>query len=189
MRFLLIYTITPRNTLGLNLQKKLASARNTFDCVKSVCIQSFSGLYFPASGLNMERNWVFLRIQSECGKVRTRKTPSTDTFHTVFVNLNEPAGLVEEWFSEAYSEPFQISKMEFLAKLVNGLSLLTNFSKHFILDVRPGFEYTFDSKFHWKSDALQSFQYCRSPNRIRGCYYLKFHQRVIAVTDLWNTPD
>ena len=27
---------------------------------------------------------VFLvRIQSECGKIRTRKTPNTDTFHTV----------------------------------------------------------------------------------------------------------
>ena len=26
---------------------------------------------------------VFFRIQSEYGKIRTRKTPNTDTFHTV----------------------------------------------------------------------------------------------------------
>ena len=35
-------------------------------CVKRVCIRSFSGPYFPAIGLNMER-----------------KTPNTDTFHVV----------------------------------------------------------------------------------------------------------
>ena len=49
-------------------------------CVKSVCIRSFSGTYFPASGLNTGRSSVSLRIQSECGKKRTRKTSNTDTF-------------------------------------------------------------------------------------------------------------
>ena len=34
----------------------------------------FSGPYFPTSGLNTERYSVTLRIQSECGKTRTRKT-------------------------------------------------------------------------------------------------------------------
>ena len=33
----------------------------------------FSGLYFPAFGLNTERFSVTLRIQSKCGKIRTRK--------------------------------------------------------------------------------------------------------------------
>ena len=33
----------------------------------------FSSLYFPVFGLNMERYSVSLRIQSECGKIRTRK--------------------------------------------------------------------------------------------------------------------
>ena len=33
----------------------------------------FSDPYFPAFGLNTERCFVFLRIQSECGKIRTRK--------------------------------------------------------------------------------------------------------------------
>ena len=33
----------------------------------------FSGPFFPAFGLNMERHSVSLRIQSECGKIRNRK--------------------------------------------------------------------------------------------------------------------
>ena len=43
------------------------------DCVKSIRIRSFSGPYFTAFGLNMERYEVALRIQSECRKIRTRK--------------------------------------------------------------------------------------------------------------------
>ena len=31
----------------------------------------------------MERHSVFLRIQSECGKIRTRKNPHVGTFHAV----------------------------------------------------------------------------------------------------------
>ena len=50
-------------------------------CVKSVRIRSFSGPYFPAFGLNTERYGVSLHIQSECGKIRPKKTPNTDTFH------------------------------------------------------------------------------------------------------------
>ena len=60
---------------------------NTFHYVKSVLIfiRSFSGPYFPAFGLNMERYMgVSLRTQSECEEIRTRKTPNTDTLHTVF---------------------------------------------------------------------------------------------------------
>ena len=52
-------------------------------CVESVHIRSFSGLHFPAFELNMEIHGLNLRIQSECGKIRTRKTPNTDTFHAV----------------------------------------------------------------------------------------------------------
>ena len=55
-----------------------------FHCVKSVCNRSFSGSLFPALGLNTERYSVSLRIQSECGKIRTRKTPNTDTLYVVF---------------------------------------------------------------------------------------------------------
>ena len=35
---------------------------------------SFSNWYLPAFGLNTERYGISLRIQSECGKIRTRKT-------------------------------------------------------------------------------------------------------------------
>ena len=49
--------------------------------MKSVRIRSFSGSYFPAFGLNTERYSVSLRIQSECGKMRSRITPNTDTFY------------------------------------------------------------------------------------------------------------
>ena len=55
-----------------------------YQCVKSVRIRSFSGPYFPAFGLKMEIYGVNLRIQSECGKIWTRKTPNTDTFHAVY---------------------------------------------------------------------------------------------------------
>ena len=47
-------------------------------CMKSVRIRNFSGPYFPAYLAS-------LRIQSKYGKMWTRKTPNTDTFHAVCV--------------------------------------------------------------------------------------------------------
>ena len=58
---------------------------NMYHCVKSVRIQSYSGPYFPAFRLNTERYFVSLRILYEYGKIRTRITPNTDTFHAVYV--------------------------------------------------------------------------------------------------------
>ena len=52
-------------------------------CVKNVRIRSYSGPHFPVFGLNTERYRVSLRIQSECRKIRTRITPSTDAFQAV----------------------------------------------------------------------------------------------------------
>ena len=52
-------------------------------CVKSVRVRSFSDLYFPSFGLNTETYFVSFRIQSESGKLRTRKTLNTDTLHAV----------------------------------------------------------------------------------------------------------
>ena len=49
-------------------------------CVKNIRIRSFSGPHFSAFRLNMERYVVSLRIQSEGGKIRTRKTPNTNFF-------------------------------------------------------------------------------------------------------------
>ena len=54
-------------------------------CVKSVRMWSYLGPHFPAFRLNMERYRISLRIQSECGKMRTRITPNTDIFHAVLV--------------------------------------------------------------------------------------------------------
>ena len=52
-------------------------------CVNSASIWSFSGPYFPAFGLNTNRYCVSVRIKFECGKIRTRKTPNTDTLYAV----------------------------------------------------------------------------------------------------------
>ena len=52
-------------------------------CVKSVRIRSYSCPYFPVFGLNTERYGVSLRILYQCGKMRTRITSNTDTFHAV----------------------------------------------------------------------------------------------------------
>ena len=52
--------------------------------IKSVRILNYSGPYFPAFGLNMERYGVSLLIQSECEKVRTRINPNTDTLRNVY---------------------------------------------------------------------------------------------------------
>ena len=59
------------------------TGRQNIHCLKGVRIRSFSGLYFSAFGLNTQRQGVSLRIQSECRKIRTRKTPNTDTFYAV----------------------------------------------------------------------------------------------------------
>ena len=52
-------------------------------CVKSARIRSYSGLHFPAYGLNTERYGISLRIQSKCGKIRTRITLNTDISHAI----------------------------------------------------------------------------------------------------------
>ena len=58
----------------------LIANRDSSHCVKSVRIRSYSGPHFRAFGLNMERYGVSLRIQYECGKMRTRITPNKVTF-------------------------------------------------------------------------------------------------------------
>ena len=46
----------------------------------------FSDLYFTAFGLNTKRYWVSLRIQSEYGKIQTRKTSVFKPFsHSVYL--------------------------------------------------------------------------------------------------------
>ena len=56
--------------------------------MKSVPVWSFSGLYFPAFGLNTERCGISLCIQTKCSKIWTRKTPNTDAFQAATSSLN-----------------------------------------------------------------------------------------------------
>ena len=59
-------------TRFINLRTKDSPLENK-DCVKSVQIRSFSGPYFPIFELNTGIYSSNLRIQSEYGKIRTRK--------------------------------------------------------------------------------------------------------------------
>ena len=71
--------MTDTNVYKINIFQIL----RVMHCTKSVRIRSYSGPHFPAFGLNTERFSVSLRIQSECGKIWTRKTPNTGTFYAV----------------------------------------------------------------------------------------------------------
>ena len=55
--------------------------------MKRIRLWSFSVPYFPAFGLNTQRYSVSLRIQSEYGKILTRKTPNTETFYAVLMQV------------------------------------------------------------------------------------------------------
>ena len=56
-----------------------------YHCVKNVRIWRFYGPYLPTFGLNTEIYSVNPSIQFKCGKIRTIKTPNTDTFHGVYM--------------------------------------------------------------------------------------------------------
>ena len=60
-----------------------------YHCVKSVSIRSFSVPCFSAFGLNTESYSVSFRIQSEYGKIRTRKTPITDFFTQCIIHTSD----------------------------------------------------------------------------------------------------
>ena len=79
-------TLQQKTSFNLHLQKQVKEVKSSLidksinHCVKSVL---FSNPYFPAFGLNTEGHPVFLPIHSKCGKIRTRKTPNTNTFHAI----------------------------------------------------------------------------------------------------------
>ena len=73
--------------LFLHVKYSSIGILNILNCVKSVRIRSFSDSHFPAVGLNTEIFSLSFRIQSECGKIRNRKTPNTDIFHAVLLLL------------------------------------------------------------------------------------------------------
>ena len=66
------------------IYQKLLILNKLWYYFKSVRIRSFLDLYFSLFGLNAERYGVSLHIQSECAKIRTKKTSNTDTFHAVW---------------------------------------------------------------------------------------------------------
>ena len=86
-------TISKLHTLLLLCLKKpsilfweaLSLSRNILagHYVKIVRIRDFSGPYFHTFGFSTEIYSVNRHIQCECGKIRTRKTPHTDTYYAV----------------------------------------------------------------------------------------------------------
>ena len=55
--------------------------------MKSVQIQNFSGLYFPAFGLNKEIYGVSVRIQNKCKKITDWKFSVYGHSHAVSIHL------------------------------------------------------------------------------------------------------
>ena len=66
--------------------QRFVKKQNYSHCVKNIRIRSFSGPYFHVFELNRMSYTISLCIQSKCGKIRTRKIPNKDTFHTVEAN-------------------------------------------------------------------------------------------------------
>ena len=65
--------------------KKTTSIDGAFSLCKRWLYAVCYSPYFPILGLNTETYGVNLRIQSECGKIQTRKTPNKNAFHAVLV--------------------------------------------------------------------------------------------------------
>ena len=73
--------------------------------MKSVRAGRIFGPYLPPFGLNTERYGVCVRIQSECEKMRTRKTPNTETFEAVEIwNYGEGMQMIMEEIMEEIDE-------------------------------------------------------------------------------------
>ena len=85
LRRLFWFLLTILTKLSLTAIPLTSVGSQISHCMKSVCILSYSGLYFPEIGLNTERYSAPLHIESKCGKTRTRVTPSTDIFYALSV--------------------------------------------------------------------------------------------------------
>ena len=70
----------PETWIALGLTDTKLVLTNLKHNLKIVRNRKFPGTYFPAFGLNTERYNVYLRIQRQFRKIRTRKTPNTETF-------------------------------------------------------------------------------------------------------------
>ena len=102
-------------------------------CVKRVFIRSYSGPSFLAFGLNMERNSVSLRIQSECGKMRTRITLNTENFYAVIpiVLLSSIISVIKcsNVFKEHLSVTVSVSNQEFARVQQSSLKFISSYFK------------------------------------------------------------
>ena len=85
-------------------------------CVKSARIQSYSDPYFPTFGLNLERYGVSVLIQSKRGKIRTRITTNTDTFHVVVTLLLKTLCLEQLLISPWVKSSFAAEAVENVVK-------------------------------------------------------------------------
>ena len=81
----LVHSLTrfPLYTYLFTRSMKKCKLQQADHCLKSIRIWSFSSPYFLVLRFNMEIYFLSGHIQSECGEMRTRKTPNTDTFQAV----------------------------------------------------------------------------------------------------------
>ena len=82
----LIFNVTlyPNGISRQNLKPEHCLKRPVFKVfLVRIFLRSFSGPYFLTFGQNAERYSVSIPIQSECKKIRTRKTSNRDAFHAL----------------------------------------------------------------------------------------------------------
>ena len=78
------------------LKKIFLNSKNLYVTLREKCPYS----KFFRSVFSHFRTEYGLRIQSECGKIRTSKSLNTDTFHAVSIkcfNLKEQSYLLSQW--------------------------------------------------------------------------------------------
>ena len=116
---------------------------------------AFSGPYFPVFGLRSN-----LRIQSECRKIRAKKTPYLDTFHAVtdrakfkkhllfcifiYLSFSQPQitqllsweEVLKKWREEGADGGGQGWRLDFFRGLINGNGWW-NFQKFVIVSPNP----------------------------------------------------
>ena len=122
--------ITPKSVkmhiIFLHLDKILAKIlpppKLNTHCVKSVCIRSYFGPYFPAFGLNTNRYSLSLRIQSEWGKIRTWIHPNTNTFYAVTIGFHQT--LNERTYSAAHT-PWLLDLVNKSSQIASGKIIRT----------------------------------------------------------------
>ena len=114
---------------------------NILDFIKRVRIWSYSGPHFPAFGLNTERYGVSLRVQSKCGKIRTRVTANVDTFYVVLNSCQSPIYICKHltYLKEKQSSNWRVSK----AWPNNVFGKYSAINRRFIDAVKMFSQYTF----------------------------------------------